>query len=50
MDLAACNDIFGDDVERAATWKTGALAEHRGRPIRPRFLPKDAANLFFGLR
>ena len=36
-------EIGGDDVAREARWKdAGAMARHAGRPVRLRFLMKDA--------
>ena len=41
--LAESEDIFGDEIERVATWKDGAdLSALAGRPVRLRFVLRDA--------
>jgi hypothetical protein len=41
--LAECNTVFGDDVDRVATWKQGASVKQlAGRPVRLRFQLRDA--------
>ncbi len=41
--LADCQPIFGDQIDRAVTWTSKAsLSRLRGRPVRLRFVLKDA--------
>ena len=41
--LADCEEIYGDHLERAVSWKGDAdLAALAGKPVRLRFVLKDA--------
>lgn len=43
FNLAESEEIFGDEIERVATWKDGAdLSALAGRPVRLRFVLRDA--------
>jgi hypothetical protein len=42
LGLADCSDLIGDEVERVFAWKTDALAGLSGKPVRLRFVLKDA--------
>jgi len=40
--LADCSPVFGDDVERTVTWKSGFdVSRLAGQPVRLRFVMKD---------
>ncbi|MBC8876509.1 MAG: hypothetical protein H8E44_44340 [Planctomycetes bacterium] len=41
--LADCQEVFGDELERTVTWKSGSdLAELVSQPVRLRFVLRDA--------
>ena len=40
--LEDCQELIGNDIERAVTWKGGDLAKLAGKPVRLRFVMKDA--------
>jgi hypothetical protein len=40
--LEDCQELIGNDIERAAAWKGGDLAKLAGKPVRLRFVMKDA--------
>jgi hypothetical protein len=41
--LEDCPPVFGDAIERTVTWKTGGdVSAHAGKPVRLRFVLKDA--------
>ena len=41
--LDDCPEVFGDDLERTVTWKSGMdVSRLSGQPVRLRFLLKDA--------
>ena len=46
--LAECTEQIGNELERIVTWKnsgdktSGELASHAGKPVRLRFVLKDA--------
>ena len=43
FDLADCDELFGDTVDRTVTWRDSAdLSVFAGKPIRLRFELKDA--------
>jgi len=43
LSLEDCNVVFGDELERVVTWKSGAdLARLAGQPVRLRFELRDA--------
>ena len=49
--LADCPEIFGDDLERAVTWKKGGdVSSLAGKAIRLRFVMKDADVYAFRFR
>jgi hypothetical protein len=42
-DLASCKEIFGDELQRVVSWKTGSgLDEWAGKPVRLRLAMADA--------
>ena len=49
--LADCDEVYGDDLERAVTWKKSSdLASLSGQPVRLRFEVKDADLYSFQFR
>ena len=40
--LADCQELIGNEIERAVTWAGGNLSKVAGQPVRLRFLMKDA--------
>ena len=41
--LADCDDVFGDAIERPATWKGSTdVGDLAGKPVRLRFVMRDA--------
>lgn len=41
--LADSSELIGDEIERVYAWKSGSdLSAVRGRPVRVRFVLKDA--------
>jgi hypothetical protein len=41
--LSDCEEQFGDSIERAVVWKSGSdVSPLAGKPVRPRFVLKDA--------
>ena len=41
--LEDSTDIYGDDIERVVSWKSGAdISALAGKPVRFRFVMKDA--------
>jgi hypothetical protein len=43
FELAACEEIFGDEIDRPVRWKAGpSLDRLSGRPVRLRFVMRDA--------
>jgi hypothetical protein len=40
--LADCPEIVGDEIERVVSWKGGDLGRLAGKPVRLRFVMKDA--------
>jgi hypothetical protein len=49
--LADCEELFGDSVDRAVVWKSGAnLATLAGKPVRIRFTLNDADLYAFQFR
>lgn len=40
--LAESETLFGDELEHAPKWKGGAIADHAGKPVRLRFVMRDA--------
>jgi hypothetical protein len=40
--LADCQELIGNEIERAVTWKGGSLAALVGKTVRLRFVMKDA--------
>ena len=40
--LHDCQELIGNDIERAVTWKGGDLGKLSGTPVRLRFVMKDA--------
>lgn len=40
--LADCQELIGNEIERAVAWKTASIASLAGRPVRLRFVMKDA--------
>ena len=50
-DLASCKEIYGDDLERVVTWKTGSdLGQWSGNPVRLRLVMSDADVFSFQFR
>jgi hypothetical protein len=49
--LSECPEIYGDEIERLVTWSGGSdLSKLAGRPIRLRFVLRDADLFAFGFR
>jgi hypothetical protein len=40
--LAESEPVYGDEIEQAVTWKGDGIAGHAGKPVRVRFVLKDA--------
>lgn len=40
--LDDCAEIYGDEIERGVSWKGGSLSSFAGKPVRLRFVMKDA--------
>jgi hypothetical protein len=40
--LEDCREVIGNDLERAVEWKGGEVGKHAGKPVRLRFVFKDA--------
>jgi len=49
-DLAACNEIYGDEIERVVTWSGNDLVDVPPGPIRLHFVLHDADVFAFGFR
>ncbi len=48
--LSDCPEIYGDEIERVVRWNSRDLSELAGRPVRLRFLLRDADLFAFGFR
>jgi hypothetical protein len=45
-----CTEIFGDEIERTVEWKGGDVGELAGKPVRLRFVLRDADLYSFAFR
>jgi len=48
--LADCTEIYGDKIERAVEWGGGDVGKLAGKPVRLRFVLKDADLFAFGFK
>ena len=49
-ELSNCSDIYGDQIEREIKWKTGDVKRLSSKPIRLRFILRDADLFAFGFK